>query len=111
MRFPQKWHIVAARFSEQVEAERLFPSHQSAYRAHHSTETAITAIHDELVGKIDSGKASVLVLLDLSAALDTVDHNTLLEVLGRRFSVKGTVLNWFDYYLADRAQSFQQSAQ
>lgn len=103
--------VVAARFSEHVETERLLPSHQSAYRAHHSTETAITAVHDELVRNIDSGKVSVLVLLDLSAAFDTVDHNTLLEVLGRRFGVKGTALDWFDSYLADRTQSYQQGAQ
>ena len=54
---------------------------------------------------------SVLVLLDLRAAFDTVDHSTLLEVLGRRFGVKGTALDWFDSYLADRTQSFQQGAQ
>jgi Reverse transcriptase (RNA-dependent DNA polymerase) len=82
--------VVAARFSEHVETKRLLPSHQSAYRAHHSTEIAITAVHDELVRNIDSGKVSVLVLLDLSAAFDTVDYYTLLEVLGRRFGVKGT---------------------
>jgi hypothetical protein len=104
--------VVAARFSEHVEAEHLLPSHQSAYRAHYSTETAITAVHDELVRNIDSGKVSVLVLLDLSAAFDTVDHNTLLEVLGRRFGVKGIVLDWFvNSYLADRTQSFQLDAQ
>ena len=56
--------VVAARFSEHIETERLLPSRQSAYRAHHSTETAITAVHDELVRNIDSGKASVRVLVD-----------------------------------------------
>jgi hypothetical protein len=66
--------VVAARFSEHVEAEHLLPSHQSAYRAHYSTETAITAVHDKLVHNTDSGIVSVLVLLDLSADFDTVDH-------------------------------------
>jgi len=61
--------VVAARFSEHMEAEHLLPSHQSAYRAHYSTETALAAVHDELVCNIDSGKVSVLVLLDLSAAM------------------------------------------
>jgi len=87
------------------------PSHQSAYQAHYSTETAIAAVHDELVCNIDSGKVSVLVLLDLSAAFDTVDLKILLEVLDRRFSVKGTVLDWFDSYLADRTQTFQHEGQ
>jgi len=94
-----------------VEAEHLLPSHQSAYRAHYSTETVIAAVHDELVRNIDSGKVSVLVLLDLSAAFDTVDHKILLEVLDRRFGVKGTVLDWFDSYLADRTQTFQHEGQ
>jgi Reverse transcriptase (RNA-dependent DNA polymerase) len=69
---------VIPRFSEHVEAEHLLPSRQSAYRTNHSTETAIVSVHDELVRNIDSGKASVLVLLDHSAAFDMVDHNTLL---------------------------------
>ena len=42
------------------------PSHQSPYRAHNSTEIAITAVHDELAHNIDSGKVSVFALLDLS---------------------------------------------
>jgi len=87
------------------------PSHQSAYRAHYSTETAIAAVHDELVCNIESGKVSVLVLLDLSAAFDTVDHKILLEVLDRCFGVKETVLDWFDSYLADRTQIFQHEGQ
>jgi len=94
-----------------MEAEHLLPSHQSAYRAHYSTETAIAAVHDELVHNIDSGKVSVLVLLDLSAAFDTVDHKILLEVLDRRFGVKGTVLDLFDSYLVDRTQTFQHERQ
>jgi len=93
-----------------MEAEHLLPSHQSAYRAHYSTETTIAAVH-KLVLNIDSGNVSVLILLDLSAASDMVDHKILLEVLYRRFGVVGTVLDWFDSYLADRKQTFQHVAQ
>lgn len=103
--------VIAARFAEHVEAEHLLPSHQSAYRAHHSTETAVIAVHDELVRNIDSGGVSVLVLLDLSAAFDTVDHDILLELLGQRFGVEGAALDWFDSYLTDRTQSVQHCAQ
>ena len=73
--------------SEHVDSQHLLPCHQSAYRAHHSTETAVTAVHDEIIRNIDSGKVCVLVLLDPSAAFDTVDHNTLLQILGQRFGV------------------------
>jgi hypothetical protein len=53
--------VVTACFSEHVETERLLPSHPSAYQAHHSTETAITAVHDELVHNIDSGFSFCLI--------------------------------------------------
>jgi len=55
------------RFSEHIDAEHLRPSRQSAYRAHHSTETAVTAVHDELVRDIDSGRVLALISLDLSS--------------------------------------------
>jgi len=48
-------HVVAARFSEHVIAEHILPSRQTAYRAHHTTETAVTAVHDELMRNIYSG--------------------------------------------------------
>ena len=67
--------VVAVRINEHVEAYNLLPSRQSAYRAHHSTETAVIDVHNRIVRNMDRGRhASVLVLLDLSSAFDTVDH-------------------------------------
>ena len=45
-------------------------------------------------------------LLDLSAAFDTVDHQILLPILPERFAMAGTALSWFSSYLADRTQHF-----
>ena len=45
----------AVRLRRHVESERLLPDRQSSYRQHHSTETAIIAVHDEIVKTVDSG--------------------------------------------------------
>ena len=49
---------------------------------------------------------TALVLLNLSAAFDTVDHELLIEVLRKRFTIDGAALNWFKSYLDDRTQTF-----
>jgi len=53
----------------------------------------------------DRGQLTPLVLLDLSSAFDTVDHDCLLSVLKNRFSVDGPALDWFQSYLSDRSQT------
>jgi len=79
--------VVISRFAEHSSTYNLLPLQQSAYRTFHSTETALLSIHNDLVRSIDNGKVSLLVLLDLSAAFETVDHQLLLSVLANRFSI------------------------
>ena len=81
--------VVSARFISHAESNDLLPANQSAYRRCHSTETAVAAVHNDLVRAADTGHVSALVMLDLSAAFDTVDHAVLLNVLQNRFSVPG----------------------
>ena len=103
--------VVASRLSVHIDSQQLLPEKQSAYRARHSTETAVIAVHDEIVKAVDSGGVCALVLLDLSAAFDTVDHPTLLRVLDRRFGVDGAAFSWCQSYLTNRTQTFSFNGQ
>jgi hypothetical protein len=58
-----------------------------------------------MLGIIDKGHVGALVLLDMSAAFDTVDHAILANVLQRRFGIQGQALDWFTDFTADRTQS------
>ena len=71
-------HIVKSRLTDYLSLNNLLNPHQSAYCKHHSTETALSYIHDHLINAIGSQKLSCLCLLDLSAAFDTIDHNILI---------------------------------
>ena len=75
---------------------------QSAYKIHHSTETALVKVQNDILRAIDDNRSVLLLLLDLSAAFGTVDHSTLLLRLLTRFGVKGSAIAWFESYLASR---------
>ena len=65
---------------------------QFAYRQHHSIETALTCVSNDILLSLDQGKAVVIVLLELSTAFDTVEHATILSRLEHDFSIKGKAL-------------------
>ena len=90
----------------------LLPDLQSAYRAMHSTETAVLKVLADILLALDSGDLAMLTLLDLSAAFDSVDHDTLtlLKRLQRSYGLSGQVLNWFTSYLCGRVQRVRTSA-
>ena len=67
--------------------------YQSGYRKNHSTETALLKIQNDILQSLDQNCIVALVLLDVSAAFDLVNHNSLLKYLRDNFGIKGTVLN------------------
>ena len=96
--------VVMNRLSEYLCNNSLYTKCQSAYRSHHSCETALLRVHNDIVTALDSRKHVILSMLDMSAAFDTLEHETLLKRLENRFGFSSTVLNWFESYLSDRSQ-------
>ena len=73
----------------------LLPSLQSGFRASHSTETAMLHVSSCIVTAVDRDKLVALILLDLSAAFDAVDHHILFERMRRSFGITDTAHRWF----------------
>ncbi len=90
--------VVFNQLNNYLNSNGYLDNFQSGFLAHHSTETALIKIINEICFNSDSGKISVLVLLDLSAAFDIVDHNILLERLENWVGLSGMVLKWFRSY-------------
>ena len=70
---------VAKQLIQYLDINDLGETYQSAYKGNHSTETALIRVHNDIAMAIDQNRSVILVLLDLSAALDTVDHGILLS--------------------------------
>ncbi len=97
--------IAAAQLTSHMRTHGLYEKYQSAYRCYHSSETALIKVQNDLLRALDDGCGVFLVLLDLSAAFDTLDHNILLERLESGIGMSGTALRWIDSYLRGRTQS------
>ena len=80
--------------------------YQSGNRKMHLTETALINVSDNLLKAIDEKSASLLVLLDMSKAFDSLNHDLLLEKL-RRLGLKASAVFWFSSYLSSRYQRVQ----
>ena len=76
----------------------LSETFQSAYKQYHSTETALIRMHNDILTAINNRRTVILLLLDLSAAVDTVYHDFILFRLQERFGVTGKPFLWFPPY-------------
>ena len=98
--------VVATQLQTYLQENNLLEQFQSGFRSRHSTETALVKITNNLLRAADAGLLSILILLDLSAAFDTISHQLLLERL-ESIGVCGTALKWFAHHLTDRTYFVQ----
>jgi len=96
--------LVCKQLVKYLKDNDLLQDLQSAYRAHHSMETTVLKVLSDILPALDTGDLAVPTLLDLSAAFDSIDHNTLLQWLQMSYGLSGNVMNWFASYLRDHAQ-------
>ena len=97
--------IIHSRTSAHLQSFPSLSPFQSAYRKLHSTETALLRIYNDLLLSINKQQVSALVLLDLSAAFDTIDHQILLTRLNSIFGLSDSALSVLSSYLIGRTQT------
>ena len=97
--------VVRSQLKDHLNENQLHELFQSAYKENHSTETAMLKILNDLLNSADKGEITILSLLDLSAAFDTIDHDIMLTRLSTSFGIEGVTLQWYKSYLTGRTFS------
>ena len=99
--------VIPIRILGYILDNNIVDSFQSAYRAGHSCETALLRVYNDIVTTVGKGNGSFLVLLDLSAAFDTIDHDNLFYILEKYVGIGGSALRLIRSYFSDRTQRVQ----
>ena len=92
-------------FTKHCDENKLLPEYQSPYRNNHSCETSLAKLVDDLLQAMEEQLVTDVVILDLSAAFDTVDHYLLLEVIEKIFGVTDKAKQWYYNYIKWRKYS------
>ena len=95
---------VSKELQHHISMNKLFPFLQSSYRKFHSTESALLKVKNDILLNLNRQYVTLLVLLDLRAAFDTIDHGISLERLRSAFGARDTALSWIASYLSGRTQ-------
>ena len=98
--------IVAKQLINYLNANSLFDTRKSAYMKFHSLESLLLSIIDDFLNKLDNNSNIQLILLDLSAAFDTIDHSILIKRL-EDIGIVGIPLAWIKSYLSERTFSIK----
>ena len=80
---------------------------QSVYKTGHSCETALLGVYNDIVTTIGRGNGAMLVLLDLSAAFDTIDNDNLFCILEKYVGICGNALKLIKSNFSNRTQRVQ----
>ena len=96
--------VISGRLNEHLINNSLFDLLQTAYRDKHSTETTLIKVQNDILSALDAGSSAILLMLDLSAAFDTIDHDIFLARLCNVYGITDNALDWFRSYLTGRIQ-------
>ena len=96
--------VISGMLNEYLINNSLFDPLQSAYIDKHSTETALIKVQNDILSALDAGSSTILLMLDLSATFDTIDHDILLSRLCNVYGITGNALDWFRSYVTGRIQ-------
>ena len=99
--------VISIRILEHILDNNIIDCFQSAYRAGHSCETALLRVYNDIVTTVGKGNGSYLILLDLSTAFDTIDHDNLFYILEKYVGIGGSALRLIRSYFSDRTQRVQ----
>ena len=96
---------VSVQIKHHMDCNKIHIPYQSGYKTNHSCESLLLRLTDDILKNMDCKKCTILLLLDLSAAFDTVDHDRLMSILFNEIGLRGDALHWFESYLFNRRQA------
>ena len=100
-------NVISIRILGHILDNNIVDSFQSAYRAGHSCKTALLRVYNYIVTTVGKGNGSYLVLLDLSPAVDTMDHDNLFYIIEKYVGIGGSVQWLIRSFFRDRTQRVQ----
>ena len=95
-------NVTLEQFTEHCSQNSVLPQYPSAYRKEHSCKTSLVKLVNEMLWGIENQLVAAVVILDLSAAFDTVYNDLFLDVLEKRFGTTDAARKWYHNYLKTR---------
>ena len=92
-------HATLMQFDKHCREHHLLPDFQSAYRKGYSTKTSLMKMTNDILWSMERKEVTAVIVLGMSAAFDTIDHDLLLDILHKRFGIAETALQWYQNYL------------